>query len=68
MLSFLTIITLMLLKLLTLSQDIKMTYLSLIILTLVKYHTELQVNNAYSFDTEAPFSELDISITNGIVS
>ena len=68
MFSFLTIITLMLLKLLTLPQDIKMTYLLLIILTSIKYHTELQLNNANSFDTEAPFSELDMSITNGIVS
>ena len=30
--------------------------------------TELQLNKANSFDTEAPFLDLDFSITNGIVS
>ena len=32
------------------------------------YHTELQLNKANSADTEAPFLNLDLSITNGIVS
>ena len=32
------------------------------------YPTELQVNKAYSSDTEAPFLKLNLSITNGIVS
>ena len=32
------------------------------------YHTELQLNKANSFDTEAPFLDLNLSITNGIVS
>ena len=31
------------------------------------YPTELQVNKAYSSDSEAPFLDLDLSITNGIV-
>ena len=32
------------------------------------YPTELQLNKANSADTEAPFLDLDLSITNGIVS
>ena len=32
------------------------------------YHTELQLNNANSSDTEAPFLDFDLSITNNIVS
>ena len=32
------------------------------------YPTELQLNEANSFDTEAPFLDLNLSITNGIVS
>ena len=32
------------------------------------YPTELQLNKANSFDTEAPFFDLNLSITNGIVS
>ena len=32
------------------------------------YSTELQINKANSFDTEAQFLDLNLSITNGIVS
>ena len=32
------------------------------------YPNELQFNKAYSSDTEAPFLDLNLSITNGIVS
>ena len=32
------------------------------------YPTELQLNKANSSDTEAPFSDLNLSVTNGIVS
>ena len=32
------------------------------------YPTELQLNKAYSSDVEAPFIDLNLSITNGIVS
>ena len=32
------------------------------------YPTELQLNKANYFDTEAPFLDLKFSITNGIVS
>ena len=32
------------------------------------YHTELQLNKANSFDTEAVLVDLDLSITNSIVS
>ena len=32
------------------------------------YPTKLQLNNANSSDTEAPFFDLNLSITNGIVS
>ena len=32
------------------------------------YPTELQLNKASSSDTEAPFLDLDLSITNGTVS
>ena len=32
------------------------------------YSTELQLNKANSSDTDAPFWELNLSITNGIVS
>ena len=32
------------------------------------YPTELQLNKAHSSDTEAPFLDLDLSITNGIIS
>ena len=32
------------------------------------YPTELQLNKASSFDTEAPFLDLNLSKTNGIVS
>ena len=50
-----------------------MTYLILIILILNKrvgqiYPTELQLNKANSSDTETPFLDLNLSITNGIVS
>ena len=47
-----------------------MTYLILIILILNKwiYPTELQLNKANSSDTEAPFLDLNLPITNGIVS
>ena len=67
------IIKLILLKLLTQPQDIKMNYLILIILILNKmvgqiYPTELQLNKANSSDTEAPCLDLNLSITNGIVS
>ena len=31
------------------------------------YPTELQLNKDNSADTEAPFVDLDLSITNGIV-
>ena len=60
-------------KLLTQPPDIYMTYLILIILILKKmvgqiYPTELQLNQANSSDTVAPFLDLNLSITNGIVS
>ena len=50
-----------------------MTCLILIILILHKmviqiYPTELQLNKANPSDTVAPFYDLDLSITNGIVS
>ena len=32
------------------------------------YPTELQLNKANSSDTEAPFLDLNLSLTNGIVS
>ena len=32
------------------------------------YPTELQLNKANSFDIEAPFMDLDLSITNDIIS
>ena len=32
------------------------------------YFTELRLNKTNSFETEAPFLDLDLSITNGIVS
>ena len=32
------------------------------------YPTELQLNKAYSSDTEVPFWDLNLSITNGIAS
>ena len=32
------------------------------------YPTELQLNKVNSSDTEAPFLDLNLSITNGIVS
>ena len=32
------------------------------------YPTELQLNKANSSDTEAPFFDLNLSITNGIIS
>ena len=32
------------------------------------YPTERQLNKVNSFDTEAPFTDLDLSITNDIVS
>ena len=32
------------------------------------YPTELQLNKANSFDSEAPFLDLNLSITNNIVS
>ena len=34
----------------------------------IKLNTELQFNKANSSDTEAPFLDLNLSITNGIVS
>ena len=42
--------------------------LILIILVGQIYPTELQLNKANSSDTEAPFLDLNLSITNGIVS
>ena len=50
-----------------------MTYLILIILIFEQmvahiYPTELQLNKANSSDTKAPFLDLNLSITNGIVS
>ena len=33
----------------------------------MKYHTELQLNKSSSLDTEAPFLDLDLSITSVIV-
>ena len=52
-----------------------MTYFILIILNLNKiymvgqiYPPELQLNKANSSDTEAPFLDLNLSITNGIFS
>ena len=50
-----------------------MTYIILIILILEEmvgqiYPTELLLNKANSSDTEAPFSDLNLPITNGIVS
>ena len=32
------------------------------------YHTELQLNRANSSDTEAPFLDLNLCISNGTVS
>ena len=32
------------------------------------YHTELQLDKTYFSDTEAPFLNFDLSITNGLVS
>ena len=32
------------------------------------YPTELKLNKANFYDTEAPFMDLNLSITNGIVS
>ena len=43
-----------------------MAYLILIILILNICPTELQLNRAISSDTEAPFLDLNLSITNGI--
>ena len=60
---FLTIIKLMLLQHLTLSQD--NSYFKQIVSHI--YPIELQLNMANTFDTEALFSNLDLSITNGIV-
>ena len=37
-------------------------------MTYLIYPTELQLNKAYSSDTEAPVLDLNLSITNGIVS
>ena len=49
-----------------------MTYLILIILIWTNgdqiYPTELQLSKANSSNTEAPFLDLNLSITNGIVS
>ena len=45
-----------------------MTYLIWIIPILNKYPTELQLNKANSSDTEAPLLDLNLYITNGIVS
>ena len=50
-----------------------MTYLILIIPNFEQmvdqiYPTELQLNKVNSSDTEAPFLDLNLSITNGIVS
>ena len=44
------------------------TYLIFIILIGQIYPTELQLNKANSSDTEAPFLDLYLSITNSIVS
>ena len=65
-----TIIKLILLKLLTSPPDdllnIDNPYFEQMVCHI--YHTELQLNKAYSSDTEAPFLDLNLSITNGIVS
>ena len=45
-----------------------MTCLILIIMVSQIYPTELQLNKANPSDTEAPLLDLDLSITNGIVS
>ena len=47
-----------------------MTFLILTILILVGqiYPTELQLNKANFYETEAPVFRLNLSITNGIVS
>ena len=65
-----TIIKLILLKLLTLPPDdllnIDNPYFEQMVGQI--YPTELQLNKANSSDTEAPFMDLNLSITNGIVS
>ena len=58
---------------LTLHQDMWMTKLILKIFILNKmvsqiYPTELQLNKANSFETEAPFLDMDLSITNKLIS
>ena len=45
-----------------------MTYLILIILILNKWYVRYITLNFSSSDTEAPFLDLNLSITNGIVS
>ena len=45
-----------------------MTLLILIILSSQINPTELHLNKLDAFDIEAPFLDLDLSITNGIVS
>ena len=45
-----------------------MTNLILIIIILNKWLVRLQLNKANSSDTELPFLDLNLSISNGIVS
>ena len=45
-----------------------MTDLILIIIILNKWMVRLQLNKANSSDTELPFLDLNLSISNGIVS
>ena len=63
-----TIIKLILLNLLTLGDllNIDNHYFEQMIGQI--YPTELQLNKANSFDSEAPFLDLNLSITNNIVS
>ena len=63
-----TIIKLILLKLSSPPPDIEMISLILIIPVGQRYPTELQLNKASSPATEAPFLDLNLSITSGILS
>ena len=71
---FLILIKQALLKHLTLSQAIKVTFLILIILISNKWRVRYiplrfsKLNKANSFDTEAQILDLDLSVTNGIAS
>ena len=66
---FLTIIKLILLKRLTLPDDLlnmdNSYFEQMVVQT---YSTELQLDKANSFDAKAPILDLDLSITNDIVS